>query len=205
MTSASISAYTFQSTAPKDRGGAKFAALVSAQASVAPFTLYKGIGTSLNDAGYLFSHLAIGTHTQGSKVEATHPGVQLGGVYLSSLDASKNAVQSGEFRLAGITQHGEILATAACTLASTIVSDGNQTVISGSLILKGVGFVVSNGAGARLQVGDNWVNKHTRIADSGSYQKLDSLPGGGLYIGTGLTITVENNGGTTSATFYWNQ
>lgn len=71
-------AYSVPDTLPKDTGGAKFGAMIDSNASTAAFALLRGIGTSSVNS-MLVAHQAVATHTQGSRVEAGHPGMLLAG------------------------------------------------------------------------------------------------------------------------------
>jgi hypothetical protein len=194
MTAASVTAYNFESTAPKDKGGAKLMPLVSADASVAPFTLHKGIGTSQCGASILFSHLAIGTHTQTSPVEEGHPGVQLGGVVLANLAASSGS-KNGTFRLNGISEHGEIYTTGARTTTSLVTTSRNAVRASSGYIIGLNG--VFNTPGACITLLDNDVTKRVMIAkDANDSQYWDFRSG--IFCSTSIVVEISG-GGATSA------
>lgn len=202
MSAGSVTGYTIQDTLPRDKGGQKMWALVREEASAAGYLLPKGIAGSIAGASLQFGHLAIGTHTQGSKVEARHPGIQLGGIYLDSTLASKTSANNGEFRLAGISRWGEIFTTQASATTSNITAGSRNTVLATSGLLKAINYVSLNKTDtASVIITDNGLFKHAIVANGASFSKYQSFPGG-IHIGTSLTIDIHFGGGTASVTVH---
>lgn len=205
MTSSSTTAYTLQSTLGKDRGGAKMLMWPRSDASVTPLTFPMGIGTSLNAASLLFSYLGVATHTQGSKIEATHPGVTLTGIYLTDWAASKNAVSSGQAKIIGATQRGELQAAPAINIASMVTTSQN-TVSTTSDVLYGVNvrwigaspgdsMGVANGTKSPL-----WVHA---VQDANG-AVFTALPGGILY-SSSMIVNITLTTGFASVILYRKQ
>lgn len=191
---ASVTAYSFISTMPKDSVGLKFAPLVRADASVTPFTLHKGIGASVGgDGTTMFSHLAIGTHTAGSKVGSRHPGVQLGGVFFSSNGASKlPSASSGKFNLLRSTDIGEMVISQLAKSPSLFTTSRNSLTSQNLYGLFVSGNDVNIGDTILIKDQDNTVFNHVFSATSEA--KFYEFSGG-IKLSTSLVVDINNTGG----------
>lgn len=201
MSNTSISAFSLQSTLPKDAAGFKFLGWVRSDASVAPFTLPRGIGTSVNDSGFMFSHLGVGSHSQGSKIEANHPGMALMGVYLGDSDASK--VESGQAQLIKSTRKGELIVSGACKIPIMNATSFN-TYTLGSGLLHG-GYITGNAVGAGdsvvLRSGSNDLIRFTFSSASQTHPL--EVPAGGIYFSSSIIhARTLAAGGATSITLF---
>ena len=198
MSNASITSYSLQSVLPKDGGGFKFMSLVRSDASVAPFTLWKGIGTSVNDSGFMFSHAAIGTHNQGSKIGQYHPGVALMGVFLSDHTASK--VESGQAQLIQSTRNGELLVSGACKIPIMNATSVNTYTLGSGLLHGGyISFAgVTIGDSVAIESGDD-TKINVVFGTANGFQPID-VPVGGLYFGSSIIHTQSISGGAASVT-----
>jgi hypothetical protein len=191
---ASVTAYSFISTMPKDSVGLKFTPLVRADASVTPFTLYKGIGASPGgDGTTFFSHLAIATHTAASPVKQFHPGVQLGGVYLSSIGASKlSAASSGKFSLVRATRFGELVVNQIAKSPSLLTTSRNTLASQTLYGLWVSGNDVNTGDTVVVKDGVNTMFSHVFTATSEN--RFYDLPGG-VKAATSLVVDINQTGG----------
>lgn len=201
MSNTSITAFSLQSTLPKDAAGYKFLGWVRSDASVAPFTLPRGIGTSVNDSGFMFSSLGVATWTQASKVEANAPAVGIMGVYLGDSDASK--VESGQAQLIKSTRKGELIVSGACKIP-IMNSTSFNTYTAGSGLLHG-GYITGNAVG----VGDSVVLRSNEndlirfIFSAASQTHTLEVPAGGIYFSSSIIhARTLAAGGATSITLF---
>jgi hypothetical protein len=202
MSNASISAYSLQSTLPRDVAGYKFMGWVRSDASVAPFTLPRGIGTSTNESGYMFSHLGVSSHTQGSKIEANHPGMALMGVFLQDGNLSGSKVESGQAQLIQSTRKGELIVSGACKIPIMDATSANIYTL-GSGLLHG-GYIT----GAGVTAGDNvLIKSNTNTVFNITFESANqtiplNVPAGGIYFGASITHSRTISGGATSVTLF---
>lgn len=201
MSNTSITAFSLQSTLPKDAAGFKFLGWVRSDASVAPFTLPRGIGTSVNDSGFMFSSLGVATWTQTSKVEANAPAVGIMGVYLADSDASK--VESGQAQLIKSTRKGELIVSGSCKIPIMNATSFN-TYTLGSGLLHG-GYITGNAVG----VGDSVVLRSNEndlirfIFSAASQTHTLEVPAGGIYFSSSIIhARTLAAGGATSITLF---
>lgn len=201
MSNTSITAFSLQSTLPKDAAGFKFLGWVRSDASVAPFTLPRGIGTSVNDSGFMFSSLGVATWTQASKVEANAPAVGIMGVYLADSDASK--VESGQAQLIKSTRKGELIVSGSCKIPIMNATSFN-TYTLGSGLLHG-GYITGNAVG----VGDSVVLRSNEndlirfIFSAASQTHTLEVPAGGIYFSSSIIhARTLAAGGATSITLF---
>ena len=200
MSNASISAYSLQSTLPKDVGGFKFLGWVRSDASVAPFTLPKGIGTSTNGTGFMFSSLAVGSHSQGSKIEANHVGMAAMGVYLADSDASK--VESGQAQLIQSTRKGELIVSGACKLAILDATSVNTYTLGSGLLHGGVISGIGVTAGDTVILESDSDAKMVFVFSAANETIPIHVPVGGLYFGSSIIHTRSISGGAASVTLF---
>lgn len=201
MSNASITSYSLQSVLPRDAAGYKFLGWVRSDASVAPFTLPRGIGTSVNDSGFMFSSLGVATWTQASKVEANAPAVGIMGVYLADSDASK--VESGQAQLIKSTRKGELIVSGACKIPIMDATSFN-TYTPGSGLLHG-GYITGNAVG----IGDSVVLRSSGndlirfIFTATSQTHTLEVPAGGIYFSSSIIhARTLAAGGATSITLF---
>ena len=200
MSNTSISNFSLQSSLPKDVSGYKFMAWVRSDASVAPFTLPRGIATSTNESGFMFSHLAVSSHTQGIKIEAFHPGMAFMGVVLDDHNASK--VTSGQAQLIKSTHKGELIVSGACKLAIMDSTSTNIYTLGSGLLHGGyiTGAGVTAGDNVLIRSGANTIFNLTFDA-ANQLIKLD-IPAGGVYFGGSIIHSRTISGGATSVTLF---
>lgn len=194
ISNTSVTAYSFISRSPLDSGGAKFMPLIRADASVATFSLFKGIGTSVNSASIMFSHLAVGTATQASPIENFAPFVGIGGVYLDDWAASRNSVQSGQGKIAGISKAGEIFSTGASRSVSLIINGIVQTT---SQLVYGV-IVSGDGvtAGDIIEFEEGNIGRFTYVFTAANETKYLNFDGPLFF--TALNVVPTISGGAAS-------
>lgn len=201
MSNTSVSAYSLISTLPKDAVGQKFNGLVRADASVAPFVLMKGIGTSMNGASLMFAHQAVATHVQGSVIEANHPGVALVGVYLA--DGAASPVESGQAQLIQSTRRGELIVSGACKIPITDVTSANIYTVGSGLIHGGYIAGVDVNLGDSVTIKDGATNRFQFFFDSTSKTFIMDIPAGGIYFSSSIvhTRSIGANGATSVTLF----
>lgn len=203
MSNTSITAFSLQSTLPKDAAGYKFLGWVRSDASVAPFTLPRGIGTSTNDSGYMMSHLGVGSHSQASKIKANHPGMALMGVFLQDGNMSGSKVESGQAQLIQSTRKGELIVSGACKIPIMNATSFN-TYTLGSGLLHG-GYITGNAVG----IGDSVVLRSNEndilrfIFSAASQTHTIEVPAGGIYFSSSIIhARTLAAGGATSITLF---
>lgn len=203
MSNASISAYSLQSTLPKDVGGFKFLGWVRSDASVAPFTLPRGIATSTNESGYMFSSLGVGVATGSSPIGNVDPLMTLGGVYIENINAATPAslVSSGQAQFITATNLGEIHAIPAAKTASQVSTSANVLKTS-SGILYGIHLAASNvNVGSVFRARDFTRDLFTIIAPQSSFTHDVVIPSGGIAFTTSLLHAQTISSGAASMTF----
>ena len=197
MSNTSISAFSLQSTLPKDSSGYKFLGWVRSDASVAPFTLPRGIGTSVNGSGYMFSSLGVGTWTGASPISPNDVGMGLMGLYIADHNAS--LVDSGQAQFIKSTHRGELIVSGACKIPIMNATSTNIYTL-GSGLLYG-GYVTFDGATTGDQVlienGDNTV-LNVEVDGADKFIPL-AIPQGGLYFSTSIIHTATLTGGATAS------
>lgn len=196
-------AYSLTDTLPKDAGGAKFWGLPNVDSATLDFSLLKGIGTS-SIQGKNLAHLAIGTHTQASKIEAEHPMVAIGGVYIEA-HSGTSAVLSGQANVAGISQQREVYAigapkTAFVVFDSNVVKSTSGIVHSFSVAWKGAA------AGDSVSLKDDTSTKCTIVFNAGSGFETFHIPNGGIDFATSISAlrdaTISSGGLSIMGSYY---
>lgn len=203
MSNSSITNYSLQSLLPKDVSGYKFMAWVRSDASVAPFTLPRGIGTSVNDSGYMFSSLGVGVAVGLSPVRSADPLMTLGGVYIENIAASTPAspVSSGQAGFITATGLGEIHAIPAAKTASQVSTSAN-VLKNASGILYAIHLAASNvGVGNVFRARDFNRDLFTIIAPQSSFTHEVLIPSGGVAFSTSLLHSQTISSGAASMTF----
>lgn len=198
MTTASETAYVFQSSLPKDAAGRPFWPLVRSDASVAPFTLPRGIGASLGESGYLFSSMGIGTQVRGASLTGNYPVVGIGGLYLDTPSASE--VESGYLQSIQSTKQGGVISEGhpkTASLMTTSVNSISSRIVYGFQV---AGIGVTAGDTISLQDGDDAKVTYVFPAANGS-EFYDF--NGGLKLSAGVKVVQSISGGAASATILY--
>lgn len=202
MSNTSISAFSLQSVLPKDAAGFKFLGWVRSDASVAPFTLPRGIGTSTN-GGYMFSSLGVGVAVGLSPIRNADPLMTLGGVYIENINAPTAAspVASGQAKFITATELGEIHAIPAAKTASQVSTSANALKTT-SGILYAIHLAASNATvGDIFRVRDFNRDLFTVIAPQSSFTHEVIIPVGGVVFSTSLLQAQTISSGAASMTF----
>lgn len=199
--------YTFSDVWPVDLSGQKGIALIDVQSSQLDFTMLKGIGTSpIGTPSKKLGHMAVGTHTQGSSIEAKHPFVALGGVFIENAGASPatSATTSGSGQIAVMSNWGELFTTGAPKKASQVSTSANL-IKNGSAIVYGINVSVSSGSpGDVVRIRNSTTDMFTFVTASAYDSWQITFPEGGVLFDTTLahaqTITDTDNSGAASVT-----
>lgn len=193
--------YSLAHSLPKDEGGAKFAAYVDDQTSQLDFALPKGIGASTIQ-GKILGHAAVGVHTQGSPIEALHPQVTLGGVYVDYATTQASPVGSGRAKIAHISNWGETYAVPYPPTPSMITAGSVNTIKSASGIVYEFGAAWNDvNIGDTINLVDNLVGIRTIVIDATSGNFSLNIPGGGIPLTTNVAIQTSLGGGGGASVF----
>lgn len=190
---------TLTDALPRDAGGQKFAALVNDQTSQLDFAMWKSIAASTIGSKIL-GYGAIGTHSQGSKVESLHPFVSVGGVYIDPTTTQASPVSSGRGKIAQMSGWGELYATPAPRTVATLTSGSKNTVKVGSAVVHS--FCVSYSAvslGETFTLSDNVDFRAAIVATSAAGNGFVTIPAGGWLFSASVTLQ-RTLGGAASLT-----
>lgn len=192
--------YSVPHQAAKDLGNNKLMGWIDAQTSQLDFSLPKGIGGSpIGSASQVLSHLAVGVHTQGSKIEALHPLMTGGGVYIDYASAQTSAVDSGQAQIQRMNNYGAMYTESYPKSTSALSGAGSADDVksaSGFVYEFGVSWSDCNvGNIVRLTNGDVSVRSIVFAATSGN--EWARLPAGGIPLDTSVRVqkTVTGGGG----------
>lgn len=191
--------YTVPHAAPKDLGGQKFIALIDVQTSQLDFALLKGIGASaFGSASQIAGHLAVGVHTQGSKIEALHPLMTGGGVYIDYSATQSSPVGSGQAKIQQYNNWGAAFTEGYPKSTSTIGGAGSaDNVKSSSGVVYEFGVAWSDcNTGNIVRLTNNGTGVRAIVFNATSGNEWARLPHGGIPIGTSITVqkTVTGSG-----------
>jgi len=195
--------YASTDTLPKDSGGQKFLAVINDAASSNSFSLLRGIGgEGIGSGSFILSHMAIATHTVGSKLHT--PGVLLLGAYTEA----PSAIGQGNAQRIRTDKEGALYTRGASALYNTTTASTNIHV-SGSALLHGYSVYISDATPGNKVVfedGDNYLL--TVYIPAGAASKAEVMSfNQGIFCATNVksTTTITGAGAAASVTAFYSR
>lgn len=193
--------YRLTDTAAKDAGGARLLMPIDDQTSQLDFGLLRGIAVEqLGSASRNLVHLAVGSHTAGSKLDK-----QAGMLLLVGYNESPSAMGTGNAQVARSDKLGNLYVRPASSVMS-VSSASVETHLTGSALLHDIHIVlldVNAGNDVTIEDGNDYKLSFIATATSQHFSEHYST---GLYFGTNIKHTLTLGGaGTASITLAYVQ
>jgi hypothetical protein len=134
--------------------------------------------------------LGVATAVQASRIEALHPGINLGATYIDYTANQASPVSSGRFKLLQASNHGELFATPHPSTAATMTSGSTQTMKAGSSgVVRSFGVswsAVNLGDSVTLSNGAEFMYAIVFTSAAGYADRV--IPNGGVAFPASITV-----------------